>query len=185
MAATSDKDSMTAGLDRLEGQVVGVGRVDRPDDLNDLNNKRADAATGALALYMEHKGQARKLAETDWASLLATLAEVDEQSRPLIEEVSIALEVRQSSGATIKVQVTGLQAEQIKETVEIGDRIVGEGVSGEEEFLLETYEVYKLAAGSGGRVIAAVEPVIEQDQVDAMAEVNEGDEDATGPGPAA
>jgi hypothetical protein len=34
-------------------------------------------------------------------------------------------------------------------------------------------------------VIAAVEPVIEQDQVDAMAEVNEGDEDAIGPGPAA
>jgi hypothetical protein len=147
--ASIDENSETGAasqLDRLEGEVMTVGGVRRPDALNDLNNTRADAATEALALYMEHKGQTRKLATTRWAELVATLEEVDTSSKPLIETVSITLEVREPSGETVRVQVSGREAEHLKEVVGVGDRIVGEGVKGEGEILLEQYDVYKLAS---------------------------------------
>jgi hypothetical protein len=154
MASTSN--STASGLDRLEGEIISVGRVVRPDDLNDINDDRADAATEALALYMEHKGQTRKLNETNWASLLAQLADADKQSKPLIEKVSITLQVSEGPGEVTEVQVPGPLAKEISKSAGVGDRIVGEGARGEEEFLLEAYDVYKRAAGSGGSAIAPV-----------------------------
>jgi hypothetical protein len=164
MSATLNSDSNATGLDRLEGEIVSAGRVVRPDNLNDYNDDRADAATEALALYIEHKGQKRKLEQTSWQSLLDTLAQVDEQSKPLVEEVSIALQVCERPKEVTEVQLTGALAKEISKIAGVGDRIVGEGVRGEEEFLLETYDVYKRAAGSGGSAIAPVMPSGGQDE---------------------
>jgi hypothetical protein len=177
MASTPVSDSETAGLDRLEGEVLAVGQVVRPHELNDLNDKRADAATEALALYIEYKGQTRKLEkETNWDSLLATLADIDARSKPLIKKISITLEVNDGTGEVIKVQVTGPQAKEVSEQVSEGDRIVGEGIKGEKEFLLEAYDVYKRAAGSGERITTPVEPVEEQGEQTESPELT-GEED--------
>jgi hypothetical protein len=176
---TSLSNSNAAGRERLEGEVVSIGRVIRLDDLNDLNDERADAATEALALYMEHKGQTRKLNETKWKSLLATLEDIHEQSKPLSEKMSITLAMREGSGEAINVQIAGQQAKEISELVDAGDRIVGEGVRSEEGFLLHVYDVYKRAAGSGGRITAAVEPVDKQDEDAETPELTGGEEGAT------
>ena len=134
------------GVEGVEGEVISVGRVIRPEALNDLNNTRADAATDALALHIEHKGQPRKLAATEWPRLLGTLEDVDGRSKPLIEQVSITMALRQGSGETVEVQVTGRRAEQLKGIVGVGDRIVGQAVRGKEGLRLEQYNVYKLAS---------------------------------------